>query len=293
MGIAVDAGRIAIGSRRQIHFLHRAHDIAPQVAPVGTHDGCFAMRQSRYTGNIHGHDLAWGKDGLWVVNTLFSCLCTLEDGFSFVPKWRPSFVTELRDQDRCHLNGLALQQGEPKFVTIVAESNAPAGWRSNKATGGCVLEVPSGEILACGLSMPHSPRWFNNRLWVLDSGRGSLATIEVQSGSVTVVDKIPGYTRGLAFAGQFAFVGLSKIRETNIFGGLPIAENPTLLKCGIAVVDLISGRTVSTFQFHSGVEEIFAVEVLTGTRNPALFGLTSDEEDEASEVWIVPPPSPR
>ncbi|WP_442506612.1 TIGR03032 family protein [Novipirellula sp. SH528] len=290
MGLAVDGQRIAIGTRRQIHFLHSAREIASRIAPTGTHDGCWAMRQSRYTGNIHGHDLAWGKDGLWVVNTLFSCLCTLDDGYSFVPKWRPPFISELIDQDRCHLNGLAVQNGQPKYVTVLAESNEPAGWRPTKATSGCVLEVPSGEKVVGGLSMPHSPRWHQDRLWVLDSGRGVLATVDTNAGRIEDVEQVPGYTRGLAFQGQFAFVGLSKIRESNIFGGLPIAEEPESLRCGIAVIDLLSGRIVATFQFHSGVEEIFAVEVIPHCRNPALFGLTADDDDQTHEVWIVPPP---
>jgi uncharacterized protein (TIGR03032 family) len=198
-------------------------------------------------------------------------------------------VTELIDQDRCHLNGLALDQGKPKYVTALAQTDTPAGWRDRKRDGGCVIDVQSNEVVACGLSMPHSPRIHQGKLWVLDSGNGALATIDPGNGAFETIEKLPGYTRGLAFAGQFAFVGLSKIRETNVFGGLAISEGDEPLRCGIGVVDLISGKTVSTFQFHSGIDEIFAVDIIAGNRNPALFGLIADKEDEP-EVWIVPPP---
>jgi len=289
MGLAVSPDRIAIGTRRQVHFLHASHEIARRIEPAGSHDGCWAMRTSFYTGNIHGHDLAFGEEGLWVANTLFSSLCTLEDGYNFVPRWRPKFVSQLIDQDRCHLNGLAMEAGKPKYVTVLAETDSPAGWRPTKSTSGAIIDVDSGEVLTRGLAMPHSPRIHADKLWVLDSGNGSLVTVDRATGQREVIDTMPGYTRGLAMTGQFAFVGLSKIRETSVFGDLPIAADHDALRCGVAIVDLNSGRTVATFQFHSGVEEIFAVEVLPGSRHPAIFGLIDDADDEP-EVWVVPPP---
>ena len=291
MGLAIDHDRVAIGSRRQIHFLIAAHECVRHPAgdgPTATHDGCFVPRASHYTGNIHGHDLAWGTDGLWVVNTLFSCLCTLHSSYNFVPRWRPPFVTQLTDQDRCHLNGLAMDAGRPTYVSALAESNEPAGWRPQKASSGCVIDVASGETLARGFAMPHSPRIYHGQLWLLDSGTGRLGIVDVASGRFDSVESVPGYTRGLAFAGQFAFVGLSRIRETNIFGGLPIAAQHKDLRCGIAVIDLVTGKTVSVFQFHSGVEEIYAVDVVPSIQNPMVAGSTEDAQEH--DVWIVPPP---
>ena len=291
MGLAVGHERVAIGSRRQIHFLLAAHECVRQPAAAGqpdTHDGCFVPRASHYTGNIHGHDLAWGTDGLWVVNTLFSCLCTLHDGYNFVPRWRPPFVTRLIDEDRCHLNGLAMDGGRPKYVSALAESDEPAGWRPQKASSGCVIDVASGETIARGFAMPHSPRIYNGQLWLLDSGTGRLGILEVVSGRYDPVESVPGYTRGLAFAGQFAFVGLSRIRETSIFGGMPIIDRHQDLRCGVAVVDLTTGKTVSVFQFHSGVEEIYAVDVVPSIQNPMVAGSTADAQEH--DVWIVPPP---
>jgi uncharacterized protein (TIGR03032 family) len=288
MGVAAGPQRIAVGTRRQVFLLRPEHSLAGHVEPKGTHDACWLTRSSLVTGNVHGHELAWGADGLWLVNTLFSCLCTLDDSYSFVPRWRPPFITELASQDRCHLNGLAMQDGRPRFVTAHAESNEPAGWRPIKATSGCIIDVPTGETIVRGLCMPHSPRWHHDRLWALDSGTGRLILIDPTTGQVHTVATFPGYTRGLATEGRFALVGLSKIRETSVFGGIPIAEHREALRCGVAAVDLATGQTVGWLQFHSGVDEVFAVSVLPGCRNPVFSG-PSSEDDERQEIWVVPP----
>jgi protein O-GlcNAc transferase len=286
MGVAVRKDRIALGTRRQIHFLVPAHETLGPPSAQRVNDGCFVPRTSFYTGSVHGHDLAWGNDGLWVVNTLFSTLATLHTDFSFVPQWRPKFITQLIDQDRCHLNGLAMENGQPKYVTAMAESNEPAGWRPTKATSGVIIDVPSGETISRNFSMPHSPRLHDGRLWVLNSGCGTFGYVDRATGKYESVESVPGYSRGLAMFGQFAFVGLSKIRETSVFGGVPIAEKREELQCGLGVVDLVSGRTVAVFKFLSGVSEIFAVDVIPGFVHPMIAGGSIDRQEK--EVWIVP-----
>ncbi|HEX5446667.1 MAG TPA: TIGR03032 family protein, partial [Pirellulales bacterium] len=218
MGLAVHPRKIAVGVRGAIWFLRAAAEFAPRLDPPGRHDACYLARSSFITGNIHSHEMAWCGDELWIVNTLFSCLCTLDDDFSFVPRWQPPFVRELAGEDRCHLNGLALVNDRPAYVTAMAESNEPAGWRPTKATSGCLIDVSSGETVVRGLSMPHSPRVHGGRLWVLNSGCGALELADRQSGKHEVVARMPGYTRGLAFCGDYAFIGLSRIRETAVFG---------------------------------------------------------------------------
>ncbi len=288
MGVAVGREQIAVGTRHQIWFLNDASTLAAQIPPKGAYDACYLPRTSFHTARIHGHDLAWGSDGLWVVNTLFSCLCTLHAGFNFVPRWRPPFISKLEGTDRCHLNGLAMQDGRPKYVTAMAESNEPAGWRPTKASSGCVLDVESGETVARGFAMPHSPRLHEGKLWVLNSGRGELGTVDPATGKYEAVESMPGYTRGLAFAGPFAFVGLSQIRETSVFGGVPIAERRDELRCGVAVVDLRSGQSVAYLEFLTGVNEVFAVDVLPGVVNPCLREPIPATE-ETDDVWVVPP----
>jgi uncharacterized protein (TIGR03032 family) len=287
MGLAVGRGRVAVGTRNQVWFLRSTPDIAPRLQPAGRYDGCLLARSAHFTGDIHGHELAWAGDELWVVNTLFSCLCTLDEAHSFVPRWRPPFITTLAPEDRCHLNGLALAEGRPVYVTALGATDTPAGWRAGKVGGGCLLEVPSGAVVARGFAMPHSPRVYRGQLWLLDSGTGRLLTVDRASGGVEAVAELPGYARGLAFHEGFAFVGLSKIRETAVFGGVPIAGRPEGLRCGVAVVDLGSGRRLAHLEFQSGVEEIFAVEVLPGVRFPAVSG-PYPELDGVPTIWSAP-----
>ncbi|MCL4202553.1 MAG: TIGR03032 family protein [Pirellulaceae bacterium] len=287
MGVAVAADALAVGSRRAIHLLRPAHDIAAGIQPAGTHDAVWLTRQTFHTGAIQSHEMEWGRDGLWIVNTLFSTLCTLHENYNFVPRWRPPFISVLEANDRCHLNGLAMDDGLPRFVTAHGQSDEPAGWRTNKASGGVVIDVTSGETVARNLAMPHSPRIAHGRLWLLNSGAGQLMTVDPARGRCDVVADFPGYVRGLAFHGQFAFVGLSKIRERSVFGGLPIERDRANLRCGLAVFDLATAKTVAVLQFHSGVDEIFAVSVLPGCRRPCLAG-PNDTDEAWNEIWLLP-----
>jgi uncharacterized protein (TIGR03032 family) len=289
MGVAVRTDRIAVGARAQIWSLRSAPDFAPRIAPMGRYDNCFLARSSHVTGEIEGHELAWAGGDLWVVNTLFSCLCTLHEDYSFVPRWQPPFITALASEDRCHLNGLALVDGRPKYVTALAEIDTPRGWRPIKATSGCLIDVPRGATIARGFAMPHSPRVDRGRVWLLDSGTGRLVTVDPATGRVDTVAELPGYTRGLALHGPFAFVGLSKIRETSTFGGIPIAARRGDLKCGVGVVEIETGRRIALLEFQSGVEEIFDVQVLPGIRLPAVSGPFPDR-DGGPPIWIVPDP---
>lgn len=303
MGLAADPRRLALGTRDRVWFLRNAPDIGAQLEPRGKHDACYLPRSCHVTGDIAGHEMAWGtsaltpeaqtsatqsRDELWIVNTRFSCLCTLHADYSFVPRWRPPFITALAGEDRCHLNGLAMADGCPRYVTVLGRTDTQDGWRANKAQSGCVLEVPDGRVVAEGLSMPHSPRLHEGRLWVLESGAGRLLTLDPATGQRTAVAEVPGYTRGLALHGPFAFVGLSKIRETSTFGGLPIAEQRGRLRCGVVVLDCRSGHVIASLEFQTAVEEIFAVELLPGARFPEVIGL---QKDTVQHTFVVPPRS--
>jgi uncharacterized protein (TIGR03032 family) len=288
MGVAVGQGVLAVATHNEVWFLRNAPDIATKLEPRGRYDGCYLARGCHFTGDIEAHEIAWVNRELWVVNTLFSCLCTLHERYSFAPRWRPPFITQLAPEDRCHLNGLALVDGQPRYVTVVAESNVPKGWKANKGTGGCLIDIASGQTIVRGLCMPHSPRFAQGRIYCLESGAGKLFTIDPGTGEVQTVAVLPGFTRGLAVHGAYAFVGLSRIRPTSDMTGLPISAHPERLQCGLAVVDLETGEVVACMQIASPVDEIFDVQLLAGMRNPFLAGPYA-EHDLGHPVWTMSP----
>jgi len=288
MGIAVSGqGRMAVGCRSQIWVLANAPDLRDETGNRVPHDAYYLPRRSHVTGDILGHELAWGHNGeLWIVNTRFSCLATLDEAYSFVPRWRPPFVTACVPEDRCHLNGLALDGGRPKFVSALGQTDVRQGWRPGKRDGGCLIDVDSGEAVTTGLSMPHSPRLALGKLWVLESGRGELQIVDAASGTRECVCRLPGYTRGLAFHDRYAFIGLSQIREKHQFGGLPIEQAFDRLKCAVYVIDVRSGREVGFIEFQTACEELFDVQVLPGAVNPHVVGL---QKDTINGAFVVPP----
>ncbi len=286
MGVAYDGRRLAIGTKSEIAVFQNQPELGRRLDPPGRHDGCFVIRNRHATGDIRVHDLAWAEDGLWIVNTRFSCLATLDGEHSFVPRWRPPFVRALAPEDRCHLNGLAVVDGVPRFASVLGISDEPNGWRENKATGGAIFDVPSSEVVAVGLSMPHSPRWHDDKLWVLESGLGVLSTVDIDTGEIHQVAQVPGFARGLAFAGQYALIGLSKVRE-HVFDGLPLTRNRTEdLRCGVWVVDTTNGETVGYLSFEGLVQEIFEVTLLPNMRYPELVEPGAALADSA---YVLPP----
>ncbi len=274
MGLAVNALRMAVGTKYEIQELYNQTAVAPKLEPINTHDACYLLRNTHITGDIDIHEMNYIKDQLWFINTRFSCLCTLDLAYSFNPRWRPPFVTSLAPQDRCHLNGLAVVNNRPKYVTALGETNTPQGWRENKANGGILMDIETNEILLRGLSMPHSPRFYGNNLLFLESGKGSLALVNSNYHQVQTLAEFPGFTRGLDFYGNLAFIGLSQVRETATFSGLPLTEKFSERMCGLWVYDLQKGQTLGYLKFDSGVEEIFAVQVLPNYRFPEV--LTDD-----------------
>ena len=272
MGIAADESRIIIGGANTVWEYRNMPAVAQKLEPPGRHDACYVPRRVHVTGDIDIHELAWNSTNeLWLVNTRFGCLCTLDADHSFYPRWRPPFVSALAPEDRCHLNGLAMVDGRPKYVTALGATDSEGGWRANKASGGVLLDVESNEILLRELSMPHSPRWYHNQLWLLESGEGSLAQVDLENGSRRTIANLPGFTRGVDFCGPLAFIGLSQVRESAVFSGIPLVKRSHERVCGVWVVHIETGATVGFLRFDAGVQEIFAVQVLRGVRYPELL----------------------
>ena len=278
MGLAIEGGKLAIGCNIDIWEFHDVPAVCPKLDESDEykdqavkHDACFMPRRSHTTGDMQIHEMAWIDDELWFVNTSFSCLATRSDVNSFEPRWRPKFVTELVPGDYCHLNGLATKEGRVRYVTALGETNTVGGWRENKRDGGLLIDVDANEIVLRGLSMPHSPRWYRDKLWVLESGNGSIGTVDLDAGRYEEIAQFPGFTRGLSFLGPLAFVGLSQVRESAVFSGIPLVERLEERTCGVWVLNIETGQTVGFCRFEDAVQEIFAVELLVGSLFPDLI----------------------
>jgi uncharacterized protein (TIGR03032 family) len=192
----------------------------------------------------------------------------LDAANSFVPRWKPAFISGYSPNDRCHLNGLGMVDGKPNYVTARGETNTPKGWRANKKDGGILIDVASGEIIARNLSMPHSPRWYNGQLWVLESGEGTLSIVDLETSRHEAIVTLPGFTRGFDFYGPLAFIDLSQVRETAVFSGIPITEQHMERNSGVWVVNIQTGQVVAFVKFEEALQEIFAVQILPGIMGP-------------------------
>lgn len=295
LGLAASENRLALATRHEVVVLANAPLLASDFLEdqPGRYDALYLPRATYHTGNINAHDVAILGNEIWVAATRFSCLAKLSYDFSFLPVWKPRFVSDLVPEDRCHLNGIAVRDGRPRYVTALGTTDAAGAWRERKATGGVLIDIDSGETILAGLAMPHSPRWHDGKLWLLNSGAGELLFVDPKSGSTEVVCRLSGYLRGLCFHGPYAIVALSRIREKHIFGGLPVQQRCEKLLCGVAVVDIRSGREVGMFEFASGCEELYDVQFLPGILRPMILNIEKPESRQAitnpeSSFWLRP-----
>ena len=271
MGMALSNGRLAISTMDSILGFQMHNQLASKLSSELNPDAVFAPQSTIHTGKLDVHDMAYGSapgyEGLWFINSAFSCLSVLNPDFSFVPKWRPKWISGLAFENRCHLNGLAMVDGAPKYVTSLSQSDSPNGWRAFKGTSGVIVDITTNRVITDGLSMPHSPRWHKNKLYFLESGKGSLSSVDHRSGEVTTIATLPGFTRGLAFIGDYAIVGLSQVRDS-AFKDLPVTATKQERNCGIWIVHTRSGKTVGTLKFDGIVQELFEITVVENSRWP-------------------------
>ncbi|MDX8390048.1 MAG: TIGR03032 family protein [Mariprofundaceae bacterium] len=280
MGLALRGNQLAVACMHDTFIL--AHD--PRLAAgyprqPGIYDTLFMPRQHFYSGSVHMHDIGWlesgdgsGNASLIAVNTAFSCLCRVDGPHSFEPIWKPSFITELAPEDRCHLNGMAMVDGKAKYVTAFGATNNKDDWRKDKYKAGIIIDIDSGEIIAKGLPMPHSPRVFDGQLYVLLSATGELARVNIETGSYDVIKKFNGYVRGMDKIGDYLFVCMSKIRKSHTFNDSEYAKRQDY-QAGFEMIHLPTGGTISHLKFHRSCDEIYDICVLPGLKRPGIAGI--------------------
>ncbi|MEO8413986.1 MAG: TIGR03032 family protein [Ginsengibacter sp.] len=276
MGLAIRNNRMALAIKEEIVVFSNVPQLAIDYpTKPNFYDAFFVPRASYYTGSVDIHDLDWDIDGnLWAVNTLFSCLVTIDDTCSFQPHWMPPFIKTLEAGDLCHLNGMAMVDRKPKYVSLFGQTNTTKGWRNGVETDGVIMDIESNEVVAQSLPMPHSPRWFNGQLYSLLSATGQLVRIDIATGKYDVVTQMKGFVRGMAKRRDYLFIGLSKLRQNaSTFRDLAISKEA--IYCGVEIIHLPTGANVGNIRYQQSVEEIYDVQVLPDFFRPGILNHTS------------------
>jgi uncharacterized protein (TIGR03032 family) len=274
MGLSWRAGRLYLGSLFQLWRLENM--LKPGEIGNQAFDAVLVPRNAQTTGDVDIHEVGIDGEGrVLFVNTKYSCLCTLDLTHSFKPVWKPPFISKLAPEDRCHLNGLAMDQGKPRFVTAVSRSDVLSGWRDRRHEGGVLIEVETNRIVTDQLSMPHSPRVVGDTLYALDSGRGRIIRIDPITGAKTDITFCPGFLRGLSVHDGHAIVTVSKPRNGTFNGLLLDGEMKARDAepwCGTLIVNLATGDIVEWIRLEGHITELFDVAALPGVRCPMAIG---------------------
>lgn len=271
MGIAEDKERdkIAIACKDEVIVLANSKDLA-KYYPVSPekYDALYMPRVTYYTGGLDIHDINFGKNGdLYAVNTLFSCIVKINGDYNFTPYWKPSFIDKIVSEDRCHLNGMAMQNGKPKYATAFNKGNTFQSWRENVTKTGIIIDIESNEIILENLAMPHSPRIYNGHLYTLLSATGELIRVNPDDRSYEVVLKMDGFVRGMDLYKDYLFIGLSKLRKnSSTFAQLDFAENAN--EAAIVIVHLPTAGIAGKIAYKTSLDEIYDVHILGEKSRP-------------------------
>jgi uncharacterized protein (TIGR03032 family) len=280
MGIAEDKkkDKLALACKDQVIIFSNSKDLAIHYPKSpNKYDAMYMPRVTYHTGPLDIHDLSFGNNGeLFAVNTLFSCIITINDDYNFSTYWKPPFIDALVSEDRCHLNGMALKNGKPKYVTAFNKGNSRQSWRDNITKSGIVMDVETNEIIVENLPMPHSPRIFNNELYVLLSATGELAKIDLENNKYEVVVKLDGFVRGMSLHKDYLFIGLSKLREnSSTFGKLDFAKKAN--EAGIVIIHLPTGSITGKITYQTSLDEIYDVHILDNKMRPNILNTINDD----------------
>lgn len=244
-----------------------------ELKRVKESDALYLSRAAITTGMINIHDIAWGDGGLWVVNSTFSCLSTLSPDYSFVARWKPPFISELVPEDRCHLNGMAMFNGRPRFVTTFNQLDKIDSWNQKSKASGTLIDVDTDEILLDKLVMPHSPRIYNNKVYLCDSGVGKLLCYDLETRTVNEIMHFQGFPRGMNFYGPLLFVGLSKVRDSDEKEPIPLARMYEETYSGIRVINLEDNSEIASLTFEGDLEQIYDIAIIPHAVNPEILNI--------------------
>lgn len=276
MGIDISGNRMAISLKDEVIVLQNSVELAVNYPnKPNTYDNLWVPRITYYTGQVDMHDIKFGHDGIYAINTSFSCLCKIDGVFNFTPIWYPPFLNKKDQGDQCHMNGLVMLNGTPKFVTALGTSQENQGWRDQIINGGVIMDVESNEIILQNLPMPHSPKLINDELYLLLSASGEFIKVNIKTRTFEVIKKFDGFCRGLDIYNDLAFIGFSKLRKnSSTFAKLSFSDKANF--AGIKIIHLPTKSEVAELIYETSVDEIYEIKILENSTKPNILNTTND-----------------
>jgi uncharacterized protein (TIGR03032 family) len=273
MGVCYHDQKLAIATKQELHLYANSPQLSGYIDGDNRRfENLFFPRVTYHTGTLDLHDITYLDNKITAVNTLFSCICQFDQNYNFTPIWQPHFITELKPQDRCHLNGIAVEDESIKYITALGSGNTRQSWREDIIGGGILMDVEQNKIVLNGLSMPHSPRLYDNKLYLLESAKGELVEIDTNSFEKKTITKLNGLVRGLSIINDIAIIGISKVRQkSTTFSKLD--ESVRAEHASIEFIDIKSGMGLGQLVFKNSIEEIYDVQLLPDIRSVGIFGL--------------------
>lgn len=271
MGLDIIGDKMVLATKDEVIVFENSKELAVTYPnKPNVYDNLFVPRITFHTGYVDIHDVSFGTDGIWAINTSFSTLCKINGNFNFVPVWQPPFISKLVSEDRCHLNGLAMVEGKPKYVTALGVTDTPQGWKESIISGGILMDVETNEIILDKLAMPHSPILYKDELYLLLSASGEFIKVNISEKKYEVLKQLDGFCRGLDIHGDYAFIGMSKLRKkSSTFSKLPFAENADW--AGIIIIHIPTKAIVGELKYQISVDEIYSVKILKESIRPNIL----------------------
>jgi uncharacterized protein (TIGR03032 family) len=287
MGIAEDHknDKLALACKDEIIVFKNSTELAHYYPKSpNKYDALYMPRATYHTGALDIHDLSFGKnEELYAVNTLFSSIVKIDSNYNFTPFWSPPQIDKITGEDRCHLNGMAMQKGIPKYATAFNNGNTAQSWRDKITESGVIYDIEKNKIIARNLAMPHTPRIFNNELYVLLSATGELVKINKDNGSYEVIVKIGGFVRGMSLHKDYLFIGQSKLREkSSTFGKLPFAKDAN--QAGIVIIHLPTKSIAGKITYLNSLDEIYDIHIFADKIRPNILNTLTDDYKEGLSI---------
>ena len=281
MGITSENEKLAITTKTELHLYANSAELASGIKTAnGELDHLYLPRVTYHTGDLDLHDIAYVNGRITAVNTRYSCICQFDENHNFTPIWSPPFITQNTPEDRCHLNGMELENGKLKYITALGSGDYKDSWRENITESGILMDIPANKVVLDGLAMPHSPRLHNGKLYLLESAKGELVEIDPETYAKRTIVKLKGLVRGLAIHNNLAFIGISKLREgSTTFGKL--GDDVKAENASIHIVDIKHSAILGVLNFGGSIEELYDIRILPNKKNIGVLGLYDERHKEA------------